>query len=101
MKLKIFAIYDDKACAYLPPFFLPTKNMAIRAFGDCANDPKHQFGSNPADYTLFELGEFDDTLGHITVGKTNRSHGTALDHKRENVNTEAVETATQLREIPS
>lgn len=63
MKLKIFSVYDSKAQAFLPPFFLPNEEMAKRTFADCVNSPSHQFGINPADYTLFALGEFDDNAG--------------------------------------
>ena len=60
MKHKCFSIFDSAAEAYLPPFVLPTEGMAIRVFTDCCNSEKHQFGVNPGDYTLFELGVFDD-----------------------------------------
>ncbi len=57
---KVFSIYDSAAECYLPPFVLPTNGMAMRVFTDCCNSEKHQFGVNPGDYTLFELGVFDD-----------------------------------------
>lgn len=62
---KIFTIYDEKAHAYLPPFNLHTSDMAIRVFADCVNSPEHQFGKHPHDYTLFEIGNFDDQKGEI------------------------------------
>lgn len=70
LKTKCFVIYDDKAKAYLPPFFLPEIGMAIRAFGDCVNDPKHNFGAHPADYTLFCTGTFDDRSGLLEPEST-------------------------------
>jgi hypothetical protein len=57
---KIFSIYDQKARAYLPPFYMHQTEMAIRVFSDCINSDNHQFAKHPADYTLFELGTFDD-----------------------------------------
>jgi len=65
MILKIFTIYDQKAKAYLPPFFLPERGQAIRTFTDCVNSPEHHFGKHPADYTLFELGHFTDDNAKI------------------------------------
>jgi len=62
---KIFAIYDEKAKAYLPPFFLPESGMAIRSFKDCINSNDHQFGKNPEDYTLFTLGHYNDASASI------------------------------------
>lgn len=70
MKLKIFTVYDDKAKAYLPPFFLPEHGMARRVFGDCCNDAQHQFGKHPADYTLFYAGEFDQNSGQFVIEGT-------------------------------
>lgn len=56
MMQKIFTIYDSKAHAYLPPFFLPEAGMAVRVFSDCVNDKSHQFSKHPGDYTLFQIG---------------------------------------------
>lgn len=60
MKHKIFTIFDVKAGAYLPPFFMHAEGMAIRAFTDCIRAPDHQFNKHPQDYTLFHIGEFSD-----------------------------------------
>lgn len=65
MKHEMFAIFDSKAHAYLPPFIIHQKEMAVRIFADCVNDNSHQFGKNPADYTLFHIGEFDDNSAKI------------------------------------
>lgn len=65
MKLKIFTIYDQKAKAYITPFFLPEEGMAIRTFSDCVNDKDHQFGKHPQDYTLFNIGAFADNTAQI------------------------------------
>lgn len=62
---KIFCVYDEKACAYLPPFFLPEAGQAIRVFTDCVNSKDHQFGAHPSDYTLFHIGEYDDNSAKI------------------------------------
>jgi hypothetical protein len=78
MILKIFSIYDEKAGAFLPPFFLPTVGMATRTFKDCCNSLDHAFGLNPADYTLFELGDFSDKTAHIQTLASPKSHGIGL-----------------------
>jgi len=77
MKFGIFAIYDTKAAAHLPPFFLPTRGLAIRAFTDCVNDSTHQFSKHPEDYTLFLVGNFDDVSGEIDMPnvRENLGHG--------------------------
>ncbi len=67
MEHKIFTVYDEKAKAFLPPFFLPQIGMGTRVFSDCVNDPTHQFNKHPADYNLYHIGEFDDNSGKIIV----------------------------------
>lgn len=76
---KIFTVFDCKAEAYLPPFLLHAKGQAIRAFTDMANDPNHVFNKHPEDYTLFELGEFDDGSAIITIHPSPQSMGVALE----------------------
>lgn len=67
MLLKCFSVWDDKAKAFMAPFFYPEPGQAIRAFADCVNDPKHGFGKNPHDYSLFVIGTFDDGSGMFRV----------------------------------
>lgn len=57
---KMYTVYDEKAEAYLDPFFVSNEGLATRAFTDCINSPSHQFGKHPHDYTLFCLGEWDN-----------------------------------------
>lgn len=75
---KIFAIYDSKAKAYFPPFFLHAAAVAKRTFADCVNGQDHTFSKNPADYTLFEIGEFNDQNAQITI-KTLTSLGNGVE----------------------
>ncbi len=63
MKHRMFCVHDVKANAYMQPWFLHQDGMAMRAFADCVNDPGHNFGRHPADYTLFFIGVFDDSTG--------------------------------------
>ena len=67
MKLKIYGIYDSAAAAYLPPFFTHNEQLATRSFIDSANNPESTFGRHPADFTLFELGNFDDQAGEFEL----------------------------------
>lgn len=76
---KMFTIYDEKADAFLPPFFLPTNGMALRTFADCVNDDKHAFGKNPQDYTLFSVGNFDDGTGRTFIENANKSLGNGVE----------------------
>ncbi len=79
MMHRMFTIYDEKAKAYLPPFFLPESGMAIRAFADCINSDAHQFGKHPSDYTLFTLGGWDDTSAELNLLNRSLSLGNGVE----------------------
>lgn len=81
MKLRIFTVYDQVAKAHLPPFFLPQEGQAIRTFTDMVNNPEHQFGQHPEDYTLTELGVFDDETAEISLLAVPNVLGTGIKFK--------------------
>ncbi len=74
MITKIFTVYDGPAGAYLAPLFFQSAGQCVRAFTDSANDQENLIGKHPADYTLFEVGTYDDASGifenimHINLG---------------------------------
>ncbi len=63
--LRIYSIYDSASDAYMRPFFAQSNGAAIRAFSDLVVSNDHPVGQHPADYTLFEIGAFDDNTGEI------------------------------------
>lgn len=65
MILRMFAIRDVKALAFMVPFFMPQEGMAIRAFQDMVNDKEHMCSRHPEDFALVLLGEFDDNNGAV------------------------------------
>lgn len=65
--IKVFSVHDSKACAFLPPFFMPAKGMAIRSFSDAIAEAKHEFARHPEDYRLGCIGEFDDSSGRLVA----------------------------------
>lgn len=66
--LKVFAVRDAKAEAFITPFFLPMPAMAARVFGQMVRDPNHQFNQAPQDYSLFCIGEWDMDTGELVPG---------------------------------
>lgn len=88
MEHLLFSIYDEKAHAYLPPFTLPRSDMAIRTFSDCINSSDHAFSRHPGDYTLYELGVFDDSTGEITPHNVRVHHGIGQQYKLTQSNNE-------------
>ena len=77
----VFAVYDDKAGAFLPPFFLHTVGLARRLFTDSANQEGHPFNQHPADFTLFRIGRWDDNTGKYEERETFENLGIALLYK--------------------
>lgn len=78
--MKIFTVHDAKAAYYLPPFFARTNGEAIRTFSQAVNDSSHHIGQNHSDFTLFEIGEYDEQSGVITA-KTPTPIGNGVDFK--------------------
>lgn len=67
MKLKMVSIYDSKAQAYLPPFFVRHVAHAVRGFQGALTNAETDFGKFPIDYSLHEFGEFDDETGQLEL----------------------------------
>lgn len=66
--LKVFSVFDSKAVAFIQPFFSVNSAVAIRDFSRAARDPSTGFFQHPADFTLFELGEWDPSSGSLVMG---------------------------------
>lgn len=64
--LKCFAVYDVKVKAFLTPFFSPTASAACRVMRELVHDPASMVGKYPEDFTLYQVGEFDDMAGELT-----------------------------------
>lgn len=76
---KIFTVYDSKVEAYMAPFFMVSSGQAIRSFVDTAADASSQLGKHPEDFTLFELGTYDDLSATFTLYSSPKSLGVALE----------------------
>lgn len=84
--MKIFSIHDGKASFYGQPWYARTKMEAQRSFADGINDvtnPNNLMAKHHADYTLFELGEFDDATGKITLLDAPLPLGNGVDYKQQ------------------
>lgn len=67
MDTKIYAIYDTQAKAHLQPFFAATDGIAIRSVQAALDDKNSNFAKYPQDFTLYNLGSFDDQTGIISA----------------------------------
>lgn len=81
MNFKAFSVFDQKAECYMLPFFMGTKGQAIRSFQDCLKNQEHQFSKYPEDFTLYEIGEYDDSKALLSPHDKKISLGTALELK--------------------
>lgn len=83
MLVKIFSLYDCKAEAYMAPQYFQAKGIAIRAFAELANDGESNVSKHAEDFTLFELGTFDDSCCAFDLYATPISIGKAIEFKKE------------------
>lgn len=77
MILKVFAVFDSAAGAYLQPFFSINVATAAREMVTAVNSEGHAFQRHSGDYELFLLGEWDQYEGVIKMYETKQSLGIA------------------------
>jgi len=66
MKIQVYSVYDSVAELYSQPFYSHSNLTAQRLLQNAVNAEGHNYNANPEDYTLFNLGEFDDNTGVST-----------------------------------
>lgn len=81
--MKIYCVYDCKVEAFGTPFFFKTKGDALRGFSEVSNDIKTQIGKYPADFTLFEMGDYDESKGKFVIYSTPTSIACAIEFVKE------------------
>ncbi len=82
--MKIYTVYDSKAEAYMQPFYQKTAGLALRDFQAAANSEKSSISQHPADFTLFEIGSYDERTGKVQPLDAFANLGTALEHINQN-----------------
>lgn len=79
---KVMCVWDSKVGAFLPPQVFVTVGVAIRSFKFAANNEGSDFYRYASDYTLFEIGEWNDEKGEVLMHQNGKiGHGTALEHQ--------------------
>jgi hypothetical protein len=100
-KLQIFTVYDSKSEAFMPPFYARATGEALRMFENSVKTSDHDFSRWPEDYTLFQLGSFDDNTGSFEIFPTSKSLARAIQFVRKEPNLSPVPAevnAEQLKE---
>lgn len=64
--MKLYTIHDQATNTYTTPVTIPSERDAIEAFKLSANDPKSSHFKHSPDYTLYEIGSYDQFKGTIT-----------------------------------
>ena len=81
-RLKVFSVYDSKIKAYMQPFFMQHAGQALRSWENLVNDGQSTVSQHPGDFTLMEIGTFDDEKGVLESYQAAISTQTALAAKR-------------------
>lgn len=63
---KVYAVKDSKIGVYNLPFIDTHDVRAERSFHAAAEDPNTMISRYPADYELWQIGEFDDETAIFT-----------------------------------
>lgn len=65
--MRLYTVLDKKVGFYSTPFFQPTDAAAIRSFeNEIKSGNAGLLSSNPDDFILFSVGDFDETTGLVT-----------------------------------
>lgn len=79
--MKVFSVYDSKGEVYSKPIVEINAGTALRSFADAAGavNQDNAISQHPEDYTLFELGRWDDETGNVTMHEAKVSLGVAIE----------------------
>ena len=67
MILRAYSVYDETAENYGVPFFAQSDAVATRSFSRLTLDHHSMVSSNPEDFTLYCIGDFDDDIAKLTA----------------------------------
>lgn len=78
MKIKLFSVYDSKVEQFLQPLFARTTAEAMRMWKSACAQEDSNFYKYAGDYTLFEIGTFDDSTAELRALLTPVNLGLAI-----------------------
>jgi hypothetical protein len=97
MKVKVYSIYDSAAGAYTQPWFMQNDALALRAFSDNVNaKEENNISKHPDQFTLFQIGEWDDQIGEIIKADVMKSLGNGLEYQEQDQQKDSVMTELQF-----
>lgn len=80
-KFLVYSVFDSKVQAYASPFQMRTKAEAIRGWTEVANDPSTTVCKHSEDFSLMELGEYDESTGQFSNHPAPINLGLAAQYK--------------------
>lgn len=81
---RMFNVYDSKTEAYLDPMTALNKGEALRLMQRLVDDPEHIFCKSPEDFTLFEIGTYDQFTGVAKIYDARISIANLVELKKTN-----------------
>jgi hypothetical protein len=66
---KVYSIFDSCVGLYSPPMAYVAEGEVVREFLDLAVSAESKIGAHPEHYSLYYIGQFDDSKGEIIAGQ--------------------------------
>lgn len=82
MAHKIVSVFDSKVGIYDTPTIFRSRGEALRSWQTVVNDAGTPFSKYPADYSLFEIADFDPEKGIVIPCDPRVNLGSALEFKK-------------------
>lgn len=75
--MHLYAIFDNKAEEFGPPFTVRHPIEAERHFSNAVNrkDPNNVYNTHPQDFDLYKLGSYDPATGETVTNKVKLNNG--------------------------
>lgn len=67
MEVKIYSVFDKKSSRYDMPYYFHNDGTMIRGISSMFNKKGTIHGDYPADFSIHEVGTFNDMSGQITA----------------------------------
>lgn len=81
-KFYVYAVFDSKVKTFAQPFLMRTRGEALRGWSEVANDKNTSISKHAEDYSLMELGEYDDQTGTYENKQAPENLGLASQFKK-------------------
>jgi len=75
MIVKVYAIFDKKVGTFMMPFNASHAQIALRSFEQALNSKDTVFNTYPEDFSLWQLGDFNDETGEYSKSHAHIGEG--------------------------